>query len=382
MDQVPPKNPSIQEKTLIEDNGVDLISNLPDDILCRILSKLPTKYAVGTSILSTRWKPLFSSIPYPCLDFDDTLILQGATGLDSYSDERINCFVNFVYSVMDVILKDVPFVYEFRLKCVHDYEDYQIMDWVNAALACHVMRLVLACNMDDPPCLFESLSGSASLTYLQLEGSIIDATASFSLPNLKHLVLEDAYCISEDSLLPLVSGCPELEDLTMRYTSHGDRDTLTISIPSLKYLIIEYCSNLEVPCTLELDTPKLELLFYTDNVAKGFTVKNLSSLQKAHIDFGNYEFLWEGNLSQYYQNVADLVTGCSSVDSLYMSKPTLTVSSVDYSLILVDLFILIICKLVCVYDRSFLKKMASLIIGMLFNSFFMLLAVYCLCFVT
>ena len=45
------------------------IDNLPDPILQHILSYLSTKNAIRTSILSKRWKYLWTSIPK--LDFDE-----------------------------------------------------------------------------------------------------------------------------------------------------------------------------------------------------------------------------------------------------------------------------------------------------------------------
>ncbi|KAK2999737.1 hypothetical protein RJ639_023525 [Escallonia herrerae] len=47
--------------------GGDRLSNLPHEILCHILSFLPTKNAVATSILSSRYSSLWSCIPV--LDF-------------------------------------------------------------------------------------------------------------------------------------------------------------------------------------------------------------------------------------------------------------------------------------------------------------------------
>ncbi|CDY11235.1 BnaA03g00710D [Brassica napus] len=49
-------------------NGVDSISSLPDVILQHIFSLIPTKYAIRTSVLSKRWKHVWSETP--SLDID------------------------------------------------------------------------------------------------------------------------------------------------------------------------------------------------------------------------------------------------------------------------------------------------------------------------
>ncbi|XP_071705204.1 F-box/LRR-repeat protein 25-like [Rutidosis leptorrhynchoides] len=49
----------------------DRLSSLPDDIINKILSYIETKDAIKTSILSSRWKNTWKSIPYLNFDTDD-----------------------------------------------------------------------------------------------------------------------------------------------------------------------------------------------------------------------------------------------------------------------------------------------------------------------
>ena len=48
-------------RDVIEENTNDLISKLPDEVLCYIISFLPFESAVQTSFLSTRWRGLWNT---------------------------------------------------------------------------------------------------------------------------------------------------------------------------------------------------------------------------------------------------------------------------------------------------------------------------------
>jgi hypothetical protein len=70
-------------------NDEDMISTLPDAVICHILSFLLTKQSVATSVLSKRWTDLWRSVPV--LDFRDVKL----DGRETYF--RFN---EFVYSVL------------------------------------------------------------------------------------------------------------------------------------------------------------------------------------------------------------------------------------------------------------------------------------------
>ncbi|AES74040.1 putative F-box domain-containing protein [Medicago truncatula] len=87
----------------IEECEYDRVSSLPDSIICHILSFLPTKDTVATSILSKRWKPLCISVL--TLDFTDHTIFTEITTICSH-----------IYSVLLSCDNTLP-ILSFRLKC-------------------------------------------------------------------------------------------------------------------------------------------------------------------------------------------------------------------------------------------------------------------------
>ncbi|KAM0049935.1 putative F-box domain-containing protein [Helianthus debilis subsp. tardiflorus] len=83
-------------------NEEDRLSSLPEEVVSHILSLMPTKFAVRTSILSWRWRYSWMSVTN--LDFDDG---------HPYHD--LNCFTKFVDRVLE--LQKSPQVKVFHRMC-------------------------------------------------------------------------------------------------------------------------------------------------------------------------------------------------------------------------------------------------------------------------
>ncbi|GAU13045.1 hypothetical protein TSUD_173450 [Trifolium subterraneum] len=184
----------------------DRISALPDSVICHILSFLPTKQSVTTTILSKRWNPLWLSVL--TLDFDD----------QDFSD--FTAFRHFVYRVMLLRNTSSP-ILSFNLKCGHssgfDAKDIDI--FIHAVLQRGIQNLNLKIltpminSFKLPPCIL-TLN---SLTVLELKQLTIDYSI-VNLPLLKTLHFENINFSELDPrfLKTFLHGCPVLEDLDLQ----------------------------------------------------------------------------------------------------------------------------------------------------------------------
>lgn len=240
----------------------DLISNLPDAILHYILSMLPMKSAVRTSVLSSRWRYLWTSIP--CLDFDHEFWIS-TPNLD-FDDELESGIgrVKFV-SIVDQIL-ELHAGMKLERFCLFFYPglDYSSITnkWIHFATEKEVEELNLNFYMEEgkPFALPQVVFDCKSVSVLKLSSCVLSPFATFkNLCLLKTLYLRMVNLTTEliDSLL---SNCLLLERLDMIQCSQPTHLKIySMQLRSLM-MIMNYKSNLK---SFEIEAPSLVSFKYS-----------------------------------------------------------------------------------------------------------------------
>nr|AFK36799.1 unknown [Lotus japonicus] len=183
---------------------MDRISSLPDEPLCHILSFLQTQEAAATSVLSKRWRHLWTSVPTLDFDFDEKIYSN--MGRPSY------CFEKFIYAT--ILARDArqP-IRSFRLK--YEAEAYcrnaDVNVWVNTVLQRGIENLHLWMSKFCRRNNVLRIVSCKTLVVLKLRGLRVYASSPVELPSLKSLHLEHVEFRKRQSILELVRGCPIIE---------------------------------------------------------------------------------------------------------------------------------------------------------------------------
>ncbi|KAK2358257.1 FBD-associated F-box protein [Trifolium repens] len=191
------KSTSKRRKAARENDGgviattpIDMISSLPDSVLCHIMSFLPTKTFVATmSLVSRRWRHLWENLQV--FDFSD----------DSHEDDNDpDFFTRFAFFVNAVLsLRRSRHIRKFHLSSGMLEDDKFRSDcfdlWVRAAINPQLEELSLRisyCFDDQRVLLPSSLLNCTNLVSLSLVGAI-DLKfqhSSVHFPSLKMLKLD------------------------------------------------------------------------------------------------------------------------------------------------------------------------------------------------
>uniref|UniRef100_M4CRL5 F-box domain-containing protein n=1 Tax=Brassica campestris TaxID=3711 RepID=M4CRL5_BRACM len=203
----------------------DRISDLPDDLLFRILSLVPVRIALSTSLLSKRWNYVRKMMP--TLMYDESCPYNGSLGFDQFC-------------VMSLSLHEAPVLKTLYIKLTNQYDSIDTLLFPNIRSTLLKIKITLSSGYHSPIRFPNNLNVFKTLLVLKLHGnfvlSFVDSPVCF--PSLKRLQLTCVNFRCEKSFEGILSACPALEDLILHRLCGLGRFLFSISSPSLQRLSI------------------------------------------------------------------------------------------------------------------------------------------------
>ena len=260
-------------------NAGDVISTLPDSLLCHILSFLPTPDAIRTSILSSRWRPLWTLVPILYFNHQDL--------------PQITHPVEDIVSSIFTLRNAGPDPAPIQKLCIILFDCWvstHLETWVAASIRLCLQELELNLQYSKTSELPRSIFFSTTLAVLKLNGDILlnPPPTSALLPSLKIMKLESVSYANRDSLSTLLAACPFLRDLTLKLSPFGLRNYMDknagmagvnaiILIPTLKRLHFDW-PIIYWPYKVHINTPALEYFHFNGVLNEDFVLEILPNV--------------------------------------------------------------------------------------------------------
>ncbi|ESQ44564.1 hypothetical protein EUTSA_v100034021mg, partial [Eutrema salsugineum] len=266
-------------EAILEETG--RISELPDDLLIRILSLVPTKDAVATMFLSKRWLSIWTMVP--TLEYKDNED-------EEESQKSVWWFLENSLKLHKAPVIDSLCV-ELGSRCPIDVN---VGKWVENAVDRRVLDLKIKLVWSaDPTSLPTRLYSCESLVTLTLSDKIlVDFPSSSCLTSLRLLKLYSVVYKDEDSVLRFLSSCPVLKALFVSRENDDNVKKFTVKVPSLWWLWYGKGLNIgdvgDTGRCLVIDTPALVYLHILDSSGDYCLVNNMPCLEEAYIDSKAY----------------------------------------------------------------------------------------------
>lgn len=205
----------------------DKLSNLPAHVIDQILSQLPIKDAVRTSILSRKWRYKWATIPH--LVFDNLCISV------SSQDQILvrNKLVNVVDHVL--LLHNGP-IFKFKLSHQDLLGVTDIDRWILHISRSSIKEFILEIWKGQRYKVPSSLFCCRELIHLELFNCLLKPPTTFKgFRNLKSLDLQHI-TLAQNVFENLISSCPMLERLTLM--NFDGFSHLNIDAPNLQFFDI------------------------------------------------------------------------------------------------------------------------------------------------
>ncbi|GER43031.1 F-box/RNI-like/FBD-like domains-containing protein, partial [Striga asiatica] len=250
-EQIPPRTPVAIQLSGLSDGEqnmawIDRLSSLQDEVICHILSFLPTKFSVATSVLGKRWRFLWAYVP--SLHFSEDDFREEGT---QASDIINRVLFRHKAKRLDILTLN-------GINC----NEFQLETFITTAIDRSIRNLYLELDLDTFP-LF--LFNCKTIVDLKLDNSraSLSAVKNVSLPSLKKLYVSNLICENDDALPRFLSGCPSLEELNMKFTFVEEDDyvgCINISSPTVKMLQIECDNSCKLEYRMIINAPSLMYL--------------------------------------------------------------------------------------------------------------------------
>jgi len=279
---------NIEKRICVEQLAIeDLISKLPEVLLSQILSYLPTKDIVRTSVLSKRWKSVWLLIP--------------GLDLDSSEFPHYDTFVDFMNEFLFFSREENPCLHKLKLSIQKNENDPSCVTlWTDCVARGKLQHLDVefggrVMEREFWEMMPLSLYICKTLLHLRLYRVLLgnfDQSVD-SLPSLKSMCLEENVYSNEASLESLISSCRVLEDLTIvkiddnvRFLRVHSQSLTSLSVGYKSYYpgeIYYYYDRDRGNSGLVIDAPRLKYLTFNNDQSKSKTISNLGSLVKVTI---------------------------------------------------------------------------------------------------
>ncbi|CAA7016624.1 unnamed protein product [Microthlaspi erraticum] len=234
---------------------VDSISCLPDVILQHILSFVPTKIAITTSLLSKRWRHLWCGAP--------------SLSFDSCSCPMIN---------KTLARYTAPKMMHFHLSTITEHHLPYMDMWIEFVMFRHLENLFLGFYLDHGYTYPDFFYTNPSLKQLTLFNGVMIPRCSVSWTSLKNMSLLCCSTLSDESMSNILSGCPVLESLTL---DHCDQIRSLDLIKSLRLrTLVVYHSSW---AATKIEAPHIHRL-HLRNSESPCTLLDVSSLTEANLN--------------------------------------------------------------------------------------------------
>ncbi|XP_022556095.1 F-box/LRR-repeat protein At1g48400-like isoform X2 [Brassica napus] len=315
----------------------DRISDLPDEILGKILSLVPTKVAVSTSVLSKRWSRMNNNnnllAHVDTLSFDESMVVYPNEEAVSGSSDR---FLDFLDKTLRNCLTKTIKKFSLSHRGGSFTRSPAIYGWILSALeeeqGC-LEEVHLECTRIEVN-LERRLLTSNTLVKLTLSREYCLEVDRVYFPALKSLSLLTVGGLDYNNYRRLIKGCPVLEELFITDIGADTLDpyppccTTHVKSASIKRLVLSVDMPYGGPNNLHsfhelhdltyVKAPSLVYLDYSSHVFMDYRFLDLDSLLQVRLNLK----LWDHH-KPIYGDVTNLAAGISNITTLHLSPDSL-----------------------------------------------------------